>query len=162
MSAGDPSLLEHIETVTADSKIAVMHPLGQGLGRLELVRQSLCRGRCEPLDYAPGESALLTMFVDTGVVGGTLYGDLLSIWSGAGGQGPRANRAPGWQAALAMVAIVGGLSLIPITFTSDVWGDLCGDVPVLVGSRVRGLPGVLIVPPSNLAGAASGPRVAPT
>ncbi len=123
VSAGDPSLLEHIRTVTADLKVAITHPLGLGLGS---AGSSSIRFGGDPQNpnYALGESAVLTMYVDTGVVGGTLYVLFYLYGLVLAAQGLLRNRRQTWQAALAMVTLIGGLSLIPITFTSDVWGDL--------------------------------------
>ena len=123
VSAGDPSLLEHIRTVTADLKVSITHPLGLGLGS---AGSSSIRFGGDPQNpnYALGESAVLTMYVDAGVVGGTLYVLFYLYGMFLAAQGLLRRRLLTWQAAPAMVALVGGLSLIPITFTSDVWGDL--------------------------------------
>ena len=123
VSAGDPSLLEHIRTVTADLKVAITHPLGLGLGS---AGSSSIRFGGDPQNpnYALGESAVLTMYVDAGVIGGTLYVLFYLYGLVVAGQSLLRNRRQVWQAAPAMVALIGGLSLIPITFTSDVWGDL--------------------------------------
>ncbi len=122
VSAGDPSLLEHIRTVTADLRVAITHPLGQGLGSSgsPSIRFG---GTGSSADYALGESAVLTMYVDTGVVGGTLYVIfyLFGLFMAARGL---VNRRQTWESALPMVAFVGGLALIPIALTSDIWGDL--------------------------------------
>ena len=64
------------------------------------------------------------MFGDTGIVGGLLYVALygLSLYYGWRALWRAPKRTLAW--ALPLVACAGGLALIPITLTSDVWGDL--------------------------------------
>jgi hypothetical protein len=106
---------EHYDYLVRDLKIDFEHPLGLGTGA-STVRYGQLVGT--------GESAVLGMFGDLGVVGGAVYLALylLAIWNGFRAY----SRVPGRsiQAALPLTAFVGGLALIPITATSDVWGDL--------------------------------------
>jgi len=122
VSAGDPSFLEHVSTVLADLKVAVTHPMGEGLGSSgsSAVRFA---GAGSSADYAPGESAVLTMFVDTGVIGGVAYLALYLFGLIQAVSALLRTQRRGLEAALPMVAVVGGLALIPITMTSDLWGD---------------------------------------
>ena len=116
---GDPSLTEHLRYLVADTKIVAEHPFGVGLGG------SVHRFAETLHDTAgTGESAVFGIFGDTGAPGGLLYLALfaLSIFYGwrAMLKVPRHTLA----IALPLVAGIGGLALIPITLTSDVWGDL--------------------------------------
>jgi hypothetical protein len=115
ISTNDVSTQEHYGYLTLDLKLDLQHPLGLGLGA------STNRfGRL----IGTGESAVLGMFGDMGVVGGLLYVALYlaAIWNAV-----RAFRLapPGsLLRALPLTALVGGLALLPITTTSDLWGDL--------------------------------------
>ena len=119
---GDPSFLEHLKTLSADIKVAERHPLGEGLGSAGTSANRYGADTKNP-DYAPGESAVLSMFVDTGVFGGIAY--LAFYFIGLAVTGRALLRLRGtMESALPMAATVGGLALIPITLTSDLWGDL--------------------------------------
>jgi hypothetical protein len=124
LSANDPSFAEHLKTVLADARVAIRHPLGEGLGSSGTsgVRFSSAGSRSE--DYAPGESAVLTMFVDTGVFGGVAYLALYLLGLYLAGRALLAIPRGSLESVLPMVAFVGGVALIPITLTNDVWGDL--------------------------------------
>ncbi len=113
--AGDTSTQEHYAYLVRDLKVDFEHPLGLGTGA-STVRYGQLVGT--------GESAVLGMFGDLGVVGGAVYVALylLAIWNGFRAYCMVAPRSI--QAALPLTAFVGGLALIPITATSDVWGDL--------------------------------------
>ncbi len=116
----DSSTQEHSGSLTSDWAVDVQHPLGLGTGG-STKRYGKLAGT--------GESAILGMFGDLGVVGGGLYLALflMSIW-----QGFRAltlSRAASLEDMLPLVAFVGGLALIPISLTSDVWGDLSVTYP---------------------------------
>jgi len=124
ISASDPSLLEHLKTVAADLKVAVRHPLGEGLGSSGTSAVRFSSTASSSPDYAPGESAILTMFVDTGVLGGFLYLALYLLGLYVSARGLLAAHRGSIESALPMAAVVGGLALIPITITNDVWGDL--------------------------------------
>ncbi len=89
------------------------------------------------------------MFGDTGVIGGCLYLALfaLTIVNGWVAILRTPRRTLAW--ALPLVAGVGGLALIPITLTSDVWGDLsvtflfwwaAGYSASVAGQRAQALP----------------------
>jgi hypothetical protein len=119
---GDPSFQEHLKTLAADLKVAERHPLGVGLGATGTSANRFGADTKNP-DYAPGESAVLTTFVDTGVLGGLAY--LAFYFMGLVWSGRALWRLRGtMESALPMAAAVGGLALIPITLTSDLWGDL--------------------------------------
>ena len=124
ISAGDPSLLEHLKTVAADMKVAIRHPLGEGLGSSGASANRFGSTSTASPDYAPGESAILTVFVDTGIVGGALYLALYLLGLYFSALGLLAARRGSLVWALPMAAVVGGLALIPVTLTNDVWGDL--------------------------------------
>jgi len=115
---GDPSFAEHLRALAADMKIVSHHLLGTGLGG------SVHRFVQTTEDTTgAGESAVLGFFGDVGVVGGVLYVGLyvLAMYFGLRAflLAPRRSLAQ----ALPLVASVGGLVLIPITLTSDVWSD---------------------------------------
>ena len=124
ISAGDPSLLEHLKTVITDTKVAIRHPLGEGLGSSGSSANRFSSASTANPDYAPGESAILTLFVDTGLLGGVLYLALFFLGLYSSALGLLAARRGTLEWALPMAAVVGGLALIPITLTNDVWGDL--------------------------------------
>jgi hypothetical protein len=123
VTTGDPSFAEHLRTLSADLKVAIRHPLGEGLGSAGTSANRFGQGQGPNPDYAPGESAILTMFVDIGVVGGVAY--LVFYLLGVVQAGRAFLRTRGrWESALPMAASIGGLALLPITLTSDMWGDL--------------------------------------
>jgi hypothetical protein len=111
---GDTSLRGHESALQADLDVLIHHPLGQGLGT-----------------YAPrfaqvegvGESAILGIFDEAGILAGLVYLGLYGFVIYAGWRAFRL--AKSWEArALPLVALVGGLALVPITFSSDVWTGL--------------------------------------
>ena len=115
ISGSDSSAQEHYGFLIADLKFDLQHPLGLGTGASTARYGQL---------VGTGESAVLGMFGDLGIVGGLLYVAfyLLALWNGW-----RAFRSIGQDslaAALPLTALVGGLALLPVTVTSDVWGDL--------------------------------------
>jgi hypothetical protein len=115
VSANDVSATEHIGQLKLDLELDLQHPLGLGVGASQ--------NRFGQL-VGTGESAVLGMFGDMGVLGGLLY---VALYLAALWNGYRAFRLspPGsLLAALPLTALVGGLALIPVTMTSDVWGDL--------------------------------------
>jgi len=120
---GDPSFLEHIRTLEADLSVWEQHPLGEGLGSAGTSANRFGVDQKNNPDYAPGESAVLTTFVDTGAFGGLAY---LAFYFGGLVWSSRAllRLRGSLEVALPMAATVGGLALIPITLTSDLWGDL--------------------------------------
>lgn len=115
ISGNDSSAQEHSDFLVADIKVDLHNPLGLGTGASTARYGQL---------VGTGESALLGMFGDLGVVGGALYVAfyVLALWNGY-----RAYRSAAEQSlavALPITALVGGLALLPVTVTSDVWGDL--------------------------------------
>jgi hypothetical protein len=115
ISGNDTSTQEHYGYLKEDLKLDLEHPLGLGIGASTNRFGTLA---------GTGESAVLGMFGDLGVLGGLLYSLLYAaaLWNGF-----RAFRLapPGsLQAALPLTALVGGLALAPITLTSDLWADL--------------------------------------
>jgi hypothetical protein len=115
ISTNDVSTTEHVTEILQDLKLDLQHPLGLGVGA--------STNRFGKL-VGTGESAVLGMFGDMGLLGGLLYCALYlaALWNGfrAWQLAP-----PGsLQSALPLAALVGGLALVPITLTSDLWGDL--------------------------------------
>jgi hypothetical protein len=116
---GDPSFAEHLRFLESDLALDIKHPFGAGLGG------SVHRFVQTTVDTAgTGESAVLGVFGDVGLLGGLLYVALYGIGLFYGLLA--AWRAPerSYAYAIALVAGAGGIALIPITLTSDVWGDL--------------------------------------
>ena len=111
----DSSGREHYDFLKADILVDLQHPLGLGTGA-STVRYGELAGT--------GESAVLGMFGDLGLVGGSLYVALFlfAIWHGY--RALRRSRAASLEECLPLVALVGGLALIPVTMTTDLWGDL--------------------------------------
>jgi hypothetical protein len=115
VSGQDSSAQEHYGFLVLDIKVDLQHPLGLGTGA-STVRYGKLVGT--------GESAVLGMFGDLGVVGGLLY---LALYAFALWNGFRAYsllRRDSLEQTLPLTALVGGLGLLPITVTSDLWGDL--------------------------------------
>jgi hypothetical protein len=115
VSGNDSSAQEHYGFLVADLKFILQHPLGVGTGA-SVARYGQLVGT--------GESAVLGMFGDLGVVGGAFYVALyvLTLWNGY--RAYRLGPTESLSTALPMTALVGGLALLPVTVTSDVWGDL--------------------------------------
>jgi len=115
ISGNDSSAQEHYGFLVADLEFDLQHPFGLGTGA-SVARYGQLVGT--------GESALLGMFGDLGILGGGLYVAfyLMALWNGyrAYRSGPRDSLA----VPLPMTALVGGLAILPVTVTSDVWGDL--------------------------------------
>jgi hypothetical protein len=114
-STADPSLKEHAGLLGFDIRYVLAHPLGTGLGS-SVHRFGSSQGT--------GESAILDMFGDLGVLGGVLY---LALYLGAVVVGAMAYlrvRKDALRTALPLVAFIGGLGLFLISVTSDLWGDL--------------------------------------
>jgi hypothetical protein len=117
ISAQDASLAEHLRQLAIDSRIVAARPFGNGLGSAV--------GRFNN-GGTLGESALLAIYGELGVVGGllftalylgTLYAAARNVLAGL----PKEDPIP---LALPLVCLAGGLALLPIVLTSDVWGDL--------------------------------------
>jgi O-antigen ligase len=116
----DSSSVEHADNIKNDIVADLQHPFGMGTGAAT-IRYGATN--------ATGESAVLGLFGELGIVGGALYLALflLTIWQGYRALG--LSRAASLEDVLPLVAFVGGLALIPITLTSDVWGDLSVTFP---------------------------------
>jgi hypothetical protein len=115
LSGGDPSLREHVGQLAYDFEYVRLHPLGTGLGSA-VHRFGSSRG--------PGESAILDVFGELGVIGGALYLPTYFLMILAGMRAYLAVRRDVLASGLPLVAAIGGLALLPITLTSDVWADL--------------------------------------
>jgi hypothetical protein len=115
ISGNDSSANEHYGFLVADIKFDLQHPLGLGTGA-SVTRYGQLVGT--------GESAVLGMFGDLGILGGALYVALylLALWNGW--RAYRSAPADSLAVALPLTALVGGLALLPVTVTSDLWGDL--------------------------------------
>jgi hypothetical protein len=124
LQPSDPSYVEHIKTVLADLRAAVAHPLGQGLGSSGSSAVRFGSGQPGSSGVNLGESAVLVTFVDTGVLGGLAYLAFYMLGLFMSARGLLVTPRGSLRSALPMVAVVGGLALVPITITSDVWGDL--------------------------------------
>ena len=113
--ANDSSAREHYGYLVQDLKFDLSHPLGLGPGASTIRYGNL---------VGTGESAVLGMFADLGVLGGGLYLALylLTIWHGW--RALRMTRKASLEEVMPLIAFVGGLGLLPITMTSDIWGDL--------------------------------------
>jgi hypothetical protein len=124
ISPGDPSLNEHSNTLQADLQVALRHPFGEGLGSSGTSQNRFTTTGTKSPDYAPGESAILTMFVDTGVLGGIAYLTFYLLGLFLAARVLWAMPRGSFESTLLTAAAIGGLALIPITLTNDVWGDL--------------------------------------
>lgn len=114
ISREDPSTRGHIAALRAGANYVMQHPFGTGLG------SSIPRfGDAE----GPAESALLAVYGEMGLAGGTLYVFMYGASIVYGFLAFRRMRADPLRAALALVPVVGGLALIPIMITSAIWGN---------------------------------------
>jgi hypothetical protein len=115
VSTNDVSATEHFDQLVLDLRLDLTHPLGLGVGASQARFGQL---------VGTAESAVLGMFGDMGVLGGLLYLALYlaALWNGY--RAFRLTRRSSLQAALPLTALVGGLALLPVTLSSDVWGDL--------------------------------------
>ena len=113
LSAQDDSVRGHVRALVAGVAYMVEHPLGTGPGSA-VPRYGETDG--------PGESALLRIGGEVGLPGALLY---LAMYAGALFVAWRAFvlASAGWLRSFSLVALVGGLALIPIMLTSDVWGN---------------------------------------
>ena len=111
----DSSGREHYGYLKNDLLVDMQHPLGLGTGGATSRYGTL---------VGTGESAVLGMFGDLGLVGGSLYVALFlaALWNGW--RALSRTRSASLEQCLPLVALVGGLALLPITITSDLWGDL--------------------------------------
>jgi hypothetical protein len=113
-SQSDPSAREHLQQLIQDLDFVRHHPLGAGIGS-SVHRYGTTAGT--------GESAVFDVFGEIGVVGGVLYVVIYLAGIVYGLRGFFRRRDHPLVSALALTAAVGGLVLIPITLTSDVWSD---------------------------------------
>ena len=114
VSQADPSGKEHLEQLLADLNFVRLHPLGAGIGA-SVHRFGGTAGT--------GESAVFDAFGEVGVVGGLLYVAVYIMGIVYGLRAFLRNRDDPLISALAVTAVIGGLALVPITLTSDVWSD---------------------------------------
>lgn len=113
--ANDSSAHEHYGYLIQDVKFDLHHPLGLGTGASTIRYGKL---------VGTGESAVLGVFGDLGLVGGGLYLALYGFGIWYGWRTLRMTRKASLEEVMPLIAFVGGLGLFPITMTSDVWGDL--------------------------------------
>jgi hypothetical protein len=110
----DPSLREHAGFLGYDLRYVMAHPLGTGVGS-SIHRFGPSQGT--------GESAVLDMFGDLGILGGLLY---LAIYAGSFVLAVLAyvrHRADPLIALLPMTFIVAAAALAPISITTELWSD---------------------------------------
>ena len=112
LSGNDPSIRAHIGAVTYGVEYVVTHPLGTGPGTA-VPRYGAMEG--------PSESALLRIGGEFGLASALLYAGLYVAagWAGF----VVAQRDRGWRRAVGLAAFIGALGLLPISLTSDVWGN---------------------------------------
>ena len=113
LSAEDTSVQGHLRAITSGIAYIATHPLGTGPGSA-VPRYGETDG--------PGESAVLRIGGEMGILGAVVY---LAMYAGA--------VVVGWIAfrratssrlrVFSLVPLVGGLALIPVMLTSDVWGN---------------------------------------
>lgn len=116
----DSSTQEHSDYLKTDLLVDLQHPLGLGTGGSTIRYGKL---------VGTGESAVLGMFGDLGLLGGLLYIALYLLTIRQGFRALTLSRAATLEDVLPLTAFVAGLALIPISFTSDVWGDLSVTLP---------------------------------
>jgi hypothetical protein len=114
VSSRDSSVGEHSATLAFDIQYVLQHPLGTGVGT-SIHRFGTGQGI--------GESAYFDVFGETGFIGGLVYTVAYALIIFYGLRALLRNRDDPLVAALPVVSLVGGLALLPITLTSDVWSD---------------------------------------
>jgi hypothetical protein len=114
VSTRDSSISEHSTTLAFDIQYVLQHPLGTGVGT-SIHRFGTSLGT--------GESAYFDVFGETGLLGGVAYTVAYALILVYGLRAFLLNRDNPLVASLAVVSLVGGLALVPITVTSDVWSD---------------------------------------
>jgi len=114
VSTRDSSLNEHSATLAFDLQYVLQHPLGTGAGT-SIHRFGVSQGI--------GESAYFDVFGETGLLGGLAYTTAYSLILVYGLRAFLRHRDDPLVASLPLVSLVGGLALLPITLTSDVWSD---------------------------------------
>jgi hypothetical protein len=110
----DPSLREHTGLLIYDLRYVAAHPLGTGVGS-SVHRFGPSQGT--------GESAVLDMFGDLGILGGLLY---LAIYAGSFVIALLAylrHRADPLFAMLPLTFVVAAAGLAPISISTDLWSD---------------------------------------
>ena len=110
----DPSLREHAGFLSYDVHYVMQHPLGTGVGS-SIHRFGPSQGT--------GESAVLDMFGDLGILGGLLY---LAIYMGSFVLALLAyirHRADTLIAMLPLTVVVAAAALAPISITTELWSD---------------------------------------
>ena len=113
ITAEDGSVRGHLDALRDGLAYVARHPLGTGPGSA-VPRYGETRG--------PGESALLRIGGELGVIGAVIYLALYAAVAVAGWQAFHQSGSVGLRA-LATVPSVGGLALLPVMLTSDVWGN---------------------------------------
>ena len=114
VSTRDSSLNEHSATLAFDLQYVLHHPLGTGVGT-SIHRFGASQGT--------GESAYFDVFGETGLFGGLAYTLAYALMLLYGLRALLEHRDDPLIASLPLVSLVGGLALLPITLTSDVWSD---------------------------------------
>ncbi|MDQ5824773.1 MAG: O-antigen ligase family protein [Chloroflexota bacterium] len=110
----DPSTRGHLAALRAGANYIAKYPLGTGLG------SSVPRfGDAE----GPGESALLAIFAEIGLLGGLLYVLMYGASLVYSFLAWRRVRGDAFTEGLSLVPLVGGLALVPIMITSAIWGN---------------------------------------
>jgi hypothetical protein len=114
VSSRDSSINEHGATLAFDIQYVLQHPLGTGVGT-SIHRFGASQGT--------GESAYFDVFGETGLLGGLAYTIAYALILVYGLRAFLWHRNDPLIASLPLVSLVGGLALLPITLTSDVWSD---------------------------------------
>jgi O-antigen ligase len=120
VSGDDPSVKGHVDALRTGLAFVRDHPLGAGLGT-SVPRLGSISG--------PYESALLSILGELGLPGGIAF---LVIFALVVAAGFRAFRQAGTDRLLAgfvLVPALGGLALLPIILTSNVWGNFSVTFP---------------------------------
>jgi hypothetical protein len=114
VSSRDSSINEHGATLAFDIQYVLQHPLGTGVGT-SIHRFGASQGT--------GESAYFDVFGETGLLGGLAYTIAYALILVYGLRAFLPHRNDPLLASLPLVSLVGGLALLPITLSSDVWSD---------------------------------------
>lgn len=114
VGGGDPSAQGHVSSLRYNLNYAQQHPFGTGIGSA-IIRYGESDG--------PTESAIFRTIGELGVLGGILFVVAYAVSVGYSLRVWWRYRHGSLVAAYALVALVGGLALVPIMITSDVWGN---------------------------------------
>jgi hypothetical protein len=114
VGGADPSVRGHLSALKYNLAYMQRNPLGTGIGSA-ILRYGESNG--------PTESAVFRIIGELGIPGGLLFLASYALGLYYGLRAWRQNRNSQLLSAYTLVALIGGLAMVPIMMTSDVWGN---------------------------------------